>query len=390
MLRFREGQRLTIDVRNDTATPELVHWHGLLTDPRNDGAMEEGSPMIAPGETVRYALHANPPGSRWYHTHAGAGKDLRASTYSGQFGFFYIEPRHEPGQFDREVFLPVHHWEPKLLPMGPPMNAPDVRYRYATFNSKLHSAAEPLRVRQGERVLFRFLNASGTQNTTLALPGHLFTVVAMDGNAVPQPAAVETISLAVGERVDAVVEMNTPGVWLLGSTDKEERESGLGLTVEYAQRSGKAVWIDPEESTWDYLQFGNSAPAPKPDVVVPMIFAGLPVGADGLQHWTVNGKEYPDVPPLMLQRGLRYRLSFVNGSAMPHPLHLHRHSLELVSVGGRHGSGLLKDVVNIPANSAMEVDVVANNPGDSLFHCHQQLHMDYGFMQLFRYAEAKG
>jgi FtsP/CotA-like multicopper oxidase with cupredoxin domain len=45
----------------------------------------------------------------------------------------------------------------------------------------------------------------------------------------------------------------------------------------------------------------------------------------------------------------------------------------------------MKDIVNIPSNAMMEVDVVADNPGDSLFHCHQQLHMDYGFMRLFKY-----
>jgi len=46
----------------------------------------------------------------------------------------------------------------------------------------------------------------------------------------------------------------------------------------------------------------------------------------------------------------------------------------------------MKDIVNIPPNTTMEVDVVADNPGDSLFHCHQQLHMDYGFMRLFKYV----
>jgi len=77
---------------------------------------------------------------------------------------------------------------------------------------------------------------------------------------------------------------------------------------------------------------------------------------------------------------------FVNASAEPHPLHLHRHSFELVSIGKQRGSGLMKDIVNIPPNTTMEVDVVANNPGDTLFHCHQQLHMDYGFMRLFKYV----
>ena len=105
-----------------------------------------------------------------------------------------------------------------------------------------------------------------------------------------------------------------------------------------------------------------------------------------MQHWKVNGVEYGKSSPLEFHAGKRHRLAFVNASAEPHPLHLHRHSFELVSIGSQRGSGLMKDIVNIPPNTTMEVDVVADNPGDSLFHCHQQLHMDYGFMRLFKYA----
>ena len=386
VLRFREGAAVTIDVHNETAVPELVHWHGLAIDPINDGAMEEGSPMIAPGARQRYSYRPTPAGTRWYHTHTTANADLGRSMYTGQFGFLYIEPKSEPGGYDQEIFMAIHHWVPSMMKMGPPMNAFDVGYKYASFNDKLASAAEPIRVREGERVLFRFLNASATENVSIALPGHRFTVIAMDGNVVPQPRSVETLALGTAERIDAIVEMTTPGVWLLGSTDAAERAKGLGRTIEYAGRKGEAVWSDPDEVAWDYLRFANESKAPEPDVRVPMVFAPVPAGADGFQRWTVNGKVYPDGEPMKVQKGKRYRLGFLNSSAEVHPLHLHRHSFELVSVAGRKCSGLMKDVVNIPAYSSMEVDFVANNPGDTLFHCHQQLHMDYGFMQLIKYV----
>ena len=79
----------------------------------------------------------------------------------------------------------------------------------------------------------------------LALPGHTFKVIAMDGNPVPNPTAVEVLSLAVAERVDAIVEMNAPGVWVLGSTLAEARKMGLGVVVEYAGKTGAPVWTDP-------------------------------------------------------------------------------------------------------------------------------------------------
>jgi FtsP/CotA-like multicopper oxidase with cupredoxin domain len=71
---------------------------------------------------------------------------------------------------------------------------------------------EPIRVRQGERVLFRLLNASGNMGISLALSGHRFTVIALDGNPVPTQAIVDVLKLDVAERADVIVEMNNPGV----------------------------------------------------------------------------------------------------------------------------------------------------------------------------------
>jgi FtsP/CotA-like multicopper oxidase with cupredoxin domain len=67
-------------------------------------------------------------------------------------------------------------------------------------------------------------------------------------------------------------------------------------------------------------------------------------------------------------------------------MHLHRHTFEVTKIGGRTMSGLMKDVVNVMPLDTVAVDFVADNPGDTLMHCHQQLHMDYGFMQLIKYV----
>ena len=69
-----------------------------------------------------------------------------------------------------------------------------------------------------------------------------------------------------------------------------------------------------------------------------------------------------------------------------HPLHLHRHSFELTRIGGKATAGVIKDVVMLGGLQELEFDFVADNPGLTLFHCHQQLHMDFGFMALFNYA----
>jgi FtsP/CotA-like multicopper oxidase with cupredoxin domain len=391
LIRLKEGVPVTIDVYNDTDRPDLVHWHGLAIDSTADGAMEEGSPMIAPHGQLRYSFTPGPAGSRWYHTHTSAKinadkVDLAQATYSGRFGFLYVQPKQDPGAYDQEVFLSVHHWEPSIMAMGAESTGCQVQYKYASFDDKVLGAREPLRVRKGERVLFHFVNASATQNVLLALPRHQFTVIALDGNPVPNPRAVSTVSLAVAERVDAIVEMNEPGVWILGSKSDVERESGLGLPIEYAGSTGAASWMEAEGNDWGYTKFGRSAMAVDPDGVFPMVFEKI-AGAGGvLDRWTINGKYYPEIEPLRVEHGKRYRFSFFNKSNEAHPVHLHRHSFEIVKIGSRGTSGLMKDVINVESYQKIEVDFLANNPGPTLFHCHHQLHMDYGFMQMMRYV----
>lgn len=396
-LRVREGVPVTIDVTNATNDPDIVHWHGLAIDSLNDGAMEEGSPMITPGTTLRYSFTPKPSGTRWYHTHAAAYDNLSIGTYTGQFGFFLIEGREQPAHYDQEINLAIHHWEPSFVPMVETMreqssNSPlttgsDVGYKYATIQSHRLGAGEPIRVKQGERVLMRLLNASATENVVLALPGHKFTIIAMDGNPVPNPKSVEVLSLAVAERVDAIVEMNSPGVWVLGSILPKAREMGLGIVIEYAGKKGTPVWRDTAPAVWDYTQFANAvATTHVPDETFVLTFRDNgPKPGSKFDTWAINNRSWPDIDPLMVEAGKRYRLVFRNGSGDQHPMHLHRHTFEVTQIGSKPMNGLMKDVINVMPLDTVEVDFVANNPGDTLMHCHQQLHMDYGFMQLIKY-----
>lgn len=395
-LRLREGVPVTIDVINKSSIEDLVHWHGLTIDARNDGAMEEGSPMIAPGGRLRYSFTPRPAGTRWYHTHNKAGADLSRSTYTGQFGFLLIEGKEPEPAHDREVLLAIHHWEPSFVPMAetmrrqsankPATSGSDVGYKYATINQHMLGAGEPVRVRRGERILFRLLNASATENVVLALPGHRFTVVAMDGNPVPRPQKVEALSLAVAERIDAIVEMDHPGKWILGSTLKASRSMGLGIVIEYAGSRGDPVWRDPDSTAWDYSVFADPGTPLLPDATVSLLFMDIgPQNGSKFDTWTVNGRSWPDGPRLLVEEGKRYRLIFRNASADQHPMHLHRHSFEVTKIGSTSMRGLIKDTVNVMPLDTVAVDFVADNPGDALLHCHMQLHMDFGFMQMVRY-----
>ena len=407
LMRVREGQRVMVEVLNDTDVPEYVHWHGLLVPSNVDGAEEEGTPPVPPHGRRRYQFVARPAGSRWYHSHTAAMMDLHRGSYTGQFGFLMIDSANDPGLYDQEVFLALREWEYFLTTMdqdeGPadpndPMpekpatpdprpNGLEVGAPLYSINDKMLGAGDPLRVRFGQRILMHLLNASASQIHRIGLFGHHFQVIALDGNSVPTPQRVDLIEIAPGERVDAIVEMNLPGVWILGELRDAARQSGMGIVVEYAnQVQPRPQWLPPANARWDYTIFGKPAVHPLPDQTIDMVFEKVPGGPHGINHWLVNGKEYPHEREFALRQGRRYRLVFHNRSDDSHPLHMHRHLFELVEFNGKPTAGIKKDTVIVPAFGRAAVDLVADQPGLTLFHCHIQQHMDYGFMALFRYA----
>jgi len=416
LIRFREGQRVVVDIHNDTETPELVHWHGQMIPPDVDGAAEEGTPFVPAHGARRISFVPRSAGFRFYHTHVAALADLNRGTYTGQVGPLYIDPKNDPGAYDREVFLVMKEFLPSFsrggdmaqeaLP-GSPLPALqemgkkadqearvktkgfEVSYELFCINGRMGGHGEPIRVKQGERVLFHILNASATEIRSLALPGHVFRVVSLDGNPVPTPANVPLLWLGTAERVSAIVEMNHPGVWLMGDLSDDDRGHGMGIVVEYAGHKGKPQWVAPKPFRWDYTRFGKTSSPVAPDETMEFTVVKHNAALDGFNQWTLNGVPFSMEtmkPVYTIRQGRRYRLKFRNASDDIHPLHLHRHSFELTSVAGKPSSGVIKDVVMLGGYQELAFDFVADNPGNTLFHCHQQLHMDFGFMALFDYA----
>ena len=269
LLRARQGKPVVVDVWNDTKQQDIVHWHGFHIPSDVDGAFEEGTPGVPPnGGSQRYTFTPDPAGTRWYHSHNPAGRDLHKGTYTGQFGLFVVDAGDNPGAYDQEVPILLHEWEPRFTTQG----AMDVEFKYFSVNGKMLGAGEPIRVKGSQRVLFRIVNASATLHHRLALPRHLFQVIALDGNAVPVPSRVPILDLGPGERVDAIVEMNQPGVWILGSVRTEHRLAGNGIVVEYADQQGPARWEPPGSFTWDYTTFGGHDTVAEPDQRLTMVF----------------------------------------------------------------------------------------------------------------------
>lgn len=431
IVRLREGVPITVEIINNLDIAELVHWHGQTIPPAVDGAEEENSLMVPAHGSLRYRMTPGPSGFRFVHAHMMAGPDLHRGTYTGQFAPVYIEPVQNPGRYDQEVFLATHEWEPfftteemeDMDDVEQPQNQPaaaaekvsdndaepqsagslcgsgevanqatgeskpngwEIGYHLFSINGKALGFGEPIRVREGQQVLFHILNASATENLRLALPGHRFLVVGLDGNPVPQPQLVDVLQLGTAERIDMIVEMNNPGVWILGTTRDDDRRDGMGIVVEYANKSGEPQWQAPPKSRWDYTIFGDDRPVAQPDETIPLVFGKINGGKGGFNRWTVNGKAFKhNDPPQKLIKGRRYRFLFDNRTDDAHPIHLHRNVFELTNVFGKPTGGIMKDVVLVKGFGKVSVDFTPDQPGLTLFHCHQQLHMDYGFMKVF-------
>jgi FtsP/CotA-like multicopper oxidase with cupredoxin domain len=414
LLRLTEGRHVVVDIHNDTDMPEQLHWHGQFLPAELDGATEEGTPLIPAHGMRRIAFTPGPAGFRFYHTHVVAGADLSIGLYGGQAGPVYIEPRREPGAYDREVFLTLKEFGPVLSRtemaldfLAPPTQVEELRqsaqtalrasvdkgmpqgyevaYTYFSINGRQLGHGEPVRVRAGERVLFHVLNASATENRSLALPGHDFKVVALDGNPVPRPAEVPVLWLGSAERISAIVEMKHPGIWVMGDVVDEDRARGMGIVVEYAGAAGKPRWVKPKPFRWDYRRFAKpDAHAVAPDETIEMLIAMDNAALNGFNRFAINGVAFAMdkmEPMFRLHRGKRPRLRLRNATDDVHPMHLHRTaSRSPVSPDCRRPTCSRM----WPCSVAIRRWSSTSPPklGLSLFHCHRQLHMDFGLMAL--------
>jgi FtsP/CotA-like multicopper oxidase with cupredoxin domain len=416
LLRFKEGQRTWVDIFNDTDSQEQLHWHGQQVGVDVDGSAEEGTPYIPAHGMRRISFVPGPAGFRFYHTHVVPRADLSRGQYSGLVGPVYIEPKQNRGAYDQEIFLTLKEFEPSFsrggdmasdflageqdadlkakgessmtasLGRGDP-HGYEVSYGAFAINGRMLGHGDPIRVQTGQRVLLHVLNGSATETRSLALPGHTFTVFALDGNPVPHSAPVPVVWLGAAERISAIVNMTTPGVWVLGDLSDDDRGHGMGIVVEYAGQTGDPRWAPPPPFKWDYRLFAppNPAAAATPDHTIEMLIEKRNAADNGFNVWTINGTPFSmdtDKAVLDLQLNKRYRLRFRNATDDLHPMHLHRHTFEITQIAGTPTAGVHKDVAMLGGYQTMDVNFLANQPGLSLLHCHQQIHMDYGLMTL--------
>lgn len=278
------------------------------------------------------------------------------------------------------------------MPGGGMSGGGEHQHAYDTFtiNGKAYPATEPLRVREGERVRLRLINAGADHTHVIRLAGHRLHVTHTDGNPLAQSVEVDAVPIAPSERYDVFFVANQPGAWLLSCIEPGHPGAGEQVAVLYrgseAARHQPPAPIGPTTIFWRYdLGWGREV-LQNPSGQDRAFDFTLSGGMMGSEVWTINGRQYPNTEPMRLRKGDRVRVRFSNMSMESHPMHLHGQSFKVVAVNGRRlRRPIVKDSVDVEAPmGSVEIEFTAENPGDWFLHCHKPVHMEGGMILLAR------
>jgi FtsP/CotA-like multicopper oxidase with cupredoxin domain len=394
-LRFRQGERLRIEVENGLPQETTVHWHGIRLPNNMDGVGGVTQPPIKSGERFTYEFTLPDAGTYWYHPHfASPGQVGR-----GLYGPLIVDEP-EPIGVDRDVTWVLGDWRLDrsariVEDFGTFMDASHAGRvgNTVTVNGAIREAFD---VSAGERIRLRLINAANARIFGLDFRGHQPVVIALDGHPVA-PHRPENARVVLGPSMRADILLDASGE--PGSThsvidDFYQRRAYRLLDLRYAKARvrGRAG-----------AQMPKLAPNPlaEPDVEKAerhrVRFEGgmmgrMPMG--GMRHgmaWMVNGRpigEHDHGEPLFtLAHGRSHLIEMVNDTAWHHPIHLHGHVFRLLTLNGKasaHRPWL--DTVLLDPQARAEIAFVADNPGDWMFHCHVLEHQVSGLMALIRVA----
>jgi FtsP/CotA-like multicopper oxidase with cupredoxin domain len=403
-IRVREGDRVRVAFTNRLAEPTTIHWHGVDVPAAMDGVPDLSQRAVQPGTTFTYEFDARPAGTRWYHTHVNSARqqDLGLSAP------FIIEPQAADPAADREYTLLLDDWVTNTTApstpsadndmmgggmMGGMMDDAGPAYDTFTINGKAFPATAPLMVRQGERVRLRLINASNMQTFVLRLAGHPLQVTHTDGNPLQKAVEVDVLPIVPAERYDVIFVADHPGSWPLYALNQPHTQGGLKTLVVYEgfESAPEAELPDlaPELRVWSYGLGQGVDRLPQASghgARYQLTLSGGMMMSGDPNVWTINGKVYPQTDPLVAERNQLVSVRLSNMSMQTHPFHLHGQSFRVLRVGGQTlPAPLIKDTVDVPAMMGMvDLEIVAFNPGDWMFHCHKPMHMDGGMATLVK------
>lgn len=416
-IRLAAGDVLQATVVNRLPQDLSMHWHGIALRNDMDGVPGVTQEAIAPGESFTYEFVVPDSGTYWYHPHTGVQLDR------GLYGPLVVADRGDGAT--RDATLLLDDWTDGMgetpdevlarlstgsgssghdmgdmggmdhgsMPMGDGADhgsmamggedTGDVMYPAYLVNGRVESSPATTTFRPGEQVRLRLVNVGSDTAFKVAVPGTRLQVVATDGFPVV-PVTVDTLTIAMGERYDVLVTLpRSGGLPVVAVADGKGDRAVALLRVGAGQVQVPAG--DPTELRGKALRLRDlradasvALPAGKPDRTYRVTLRGAMADYD----WAVRAPR-SDGTTMPVREGERVRLVLDNPTMMAHPMHLHGHTFQVVTGAA---AGPRKDTVLVPSMGSVTVDLVADNPGQWMLHCHNIYHAEVGMMTQLSYV----
>lgn len=237
-LRFKQGDRVRIDVTNRLPETTTVHWHGLILPNVMDGPAMITQDPIQHGQVYHYAFTAVQSGTYLYHSHDHVDRQQAL----GLYGALIIDPATPDPSVaaDHEFTLQIQEWLKREGLTYPAMPMDGAQPNYFTINGKAFPSTEVIKMKVGETLKVRFIGSSNGFIHPFHIHGGPFVVVARDGETLP-PAArfkADTLNIGPGQRYDVIWTALKPGKWLIHchighhtTNNNVEMNGGGGLMV---------------------------------------------------------------------------------------------------------------------------------------------------------------
>ncbi|MCV0428065.1 MAG: multicopper oxidase family protein [Roseibium sp.] len=393
VLRFKQGQKTSIDVRNELDEASVVHWHGLRIANAMDGVPYLTQYPIESGQSFRYEFTPPDAGTFWYHPHCNTLEQMAR----GLTGVMVVEEAEDPG-FDTDLPLNIRDFrlgsDGQFIALFKARNAArgGTLGTVSTVNWKVDPVYE---VTAGSLVRLRLAVTDVTRVGRYEIEGGEAQVIAIDSNPLPKPMPASEIVLSPGQRAD--VALRVPD-----SEDEAvrlilRRRNGSKVLARF-QPKGASAGRDLRELK-PLPQNPVAAPDLKNAEVLEFVFGWSPegdapqsslCGTLGYTFWSINRTAWPgDLPgpfdPLAtLKLGKSYILRLRNETPNDHPIHLHGVSFQLLRSNKRKLAPLVTDTALLQSEETMDVALVADNPGDWAFHCHVIEHQKTGLAGFLR------
>jgi len=398
------GQRFRVKLENRLDVPSIIHWHGQTPPYGQDGVVDAAEAVLKPGDDRLYDFDAR-PGTHWMHSHLGLQEQQLLAAP------LIVQSAATARQDAQDVVVMLRDFtfrDPDAVMAGlmgtghgghgghgmahggahgAAHKLNDVTFDAWLANDRTLADPEVFRVESGGMVRLRLINAATASQFWIDLGGADGQVVAVDGNDVV-PVAGRKFPLASAQRLDILVRMPRQGtVPVLAQIEGLRARTGFVLATQDAVISripAEAGSVAPAvDLSLESRLVSVAPPLPvPPDARASLVLGGGMAGYD----WTLNGAAWGKHVSISVRQGQVLRLDMVNQSPMAHPMHLHGHHFQVVALNGTAISGALRDTVLVPAHGGrVSVQVVANNPGRWMLHCHNLYHMAAGMMTELAY-----